>query len=125
MEWDSKIISILRGGIADRAAKRDAGAKAKSASLEKLERLRDNGLHLTVAEDIMQQVESGLFEVEKLMGRGDRGIQPVRWGDNPIVVQDPFLWEKVSYVTPVIVTKLTDYSELCCFDVKEGQDEVL
>lgn len=30
------------------------------------------------------------------MRKGDRGIQPRNWGEKKMVVQDPFLWLKVS-----------------------------
>lgn len=65
----TQVVSILNGGVTERAESLD-----DPTLLSKEQRL----------------------EQEVFMGKGDRGIQPANWRDKNLVVQDPFIWQKVS-----------------------------
>ena len=75
-DFQTKVVSILNRGIMDRAVglgvlAREAAAGAKVSKEESL-------------------------RMEMQMGKGELGIQPRNWSDRRLVVQDPFIWQKVS-----------------------------
>lgn len=69
---ENMILSILNGGTLRRAEKCDI-----MPARDKEERLKK----------------------EPFMGTGDRGIQPGQWRERALVVQDPFIWQKVRHNT--------------------------
>lgn len=71
-DYDRQVISVLHGGVLPRAEFR--GQEEGEGNITKLERFRREGI----------------------MGKGDLGIQPDIWKFRQVVVQDPFIWQKVS-----------------------------
>lgn len=69
--YDHQVISVLHGGVLHRAEPR--GKEEGEGNITKLERFRREGV----------------------MGKGDLGIQPDIWKFRMVVVQDPFIWQKV------------------------------
>lgn len=69
---EHEIVSILNGGIIPRADTYDE--EGRPAFVTKEEKI----------------------EKEPFMGKGNIGIQPANWRERKIVVQDPFIWNKVS-----------------------------
>ena len=86
-DYSSSILSVLNGGTLPRA---HVAGYAKRAELSALGYTNEE----------IGQVMNGRqpqVDQEENMGKGDQGIQPRNWEDRKIVVQDPFLWRKVSH----------------------------
>ena len=77
----TQIVSILNGGIISRVE--ELGARAKAA-----QQARMSGITL---EDESREARAA---AETRMGTGV-DYQPRNWGDRRLIVQDPFIWQKV------------------------------
>ncbi|WVR06353.1 hypothetical protein IAU60_003384 [Kwoniella sp. DSM 27419] len=90
-QHDSQIVSILQGGIVDRAGK----AGSDKADIDKLRaKLISEGYAPDQILTILMMYREQQGAEEAKMGKGDRGIQPRSWNEKRLVVQDPFLWTK-------------------------------
>lgn len=94
INYDTQAISILQGGIISRANEKGhcnrVEAKIRSDVLEQ------GGLQ----DDVNKAIREHRIEVEgneRNIGKADQGIQPKAWEERLIVVQDPFLWQKVCF----------------------------
>ena len=93
MRYDDQVISILQGGIVDRASTQGSMNQLREA---KIKEMQNDGRNMPQILDILQKEKHQMMADEILMGKGDRGIQPGNWTERFLVVQDPFLWQKVS-----------------------------
>jgi hypothetical protein len=59
----------------------------------------------------LQGTKESRMEKEPYMGTGVNGIQPSNWRERLLIVQDPFIWQKVSYSLPA-TTERADLLEL-------------
>ena len=75
-DFQTQVVSILNGGIMDRAV--GLGVLAREAA---------SGVKVSKEERVRKEME---------IGKGDLGLQPRNWSDRRLVVQDPFIWQKVS-----------------------------
>jgi hypothetical protein len=80
-QYDTQVVSILNGGIMKRP--RSQGAEQRDARQR-----RDKGEPPTTREEQNAR--------ETMMGTGNSGVQPRNWSERRLVVQDPFIWQKVS-----------------------------
>lgn len=78
--YDAEIVSILNGGVIERS--KPQGQETQEAQQRKLA-----GLPPLSKDDLLAK--------ENMMGKGNIGIQPRNWGERRLVVQDPFIWQKV------------------------------
>jgi hypothetical protein len=94
-KYESEILSVLNGGVIKRAHLLGQYAAERKAVR--------NGLIAEgrSADDVRLTMEA--FDMERdarndpsFMGKGNSDIQPRQWGEKRLVVQDPFIWEKVS-----------------------------
>lgn len=92
-EYDSEILSVVQGGVAPRARVQGISNR-EDANLR--QRLIDEGMDLEQVKVVMQKRKEEAERKEAEIGKGDKGIQPRLWEDKVLVVQDPFLWSKVS-----------------------------
>jgi len=91
-QYDSQIVSIVQGGVAARA--KDQGeSNREEAKLR--EQLVEQEADPEYIKSILQQKREEHEKKENEIGKGDNGIQPRQWEDKVLVVQDPFLWNKV------------------------------
>ncbi|TYJ58512.1 hypothetical protein B9479_000720 [Cryptococcus floricola] len=88
---NSEIVSILMGGIVPRA--KAYGQEDREAS-ERQQLLENMGVPAHKIKSSNDEMRLARIAEEPMMGKGDRGIQPRKWGQNRLVVQDPFLWLK-------------------------------
>lgn len=79
--YATEIVSIANGGIIPRA-------KSLGAEQREVEARRARGLPPLTRDEVV--------ELESRMGKGGIGIQPRNWADRRLIVQDPFIWQKVS-----------------------------
>ncbi|WVQ73196.1 hypothetical protein IAR50_002761 [Cryptococcus sp. DSM 104548] len=91
IDRDSEIVSILMGGIVPRA--KAYGQEMREAS-ERQQLLENMGVPAHKIRSSNDDMRLARLAEEPKMGKGDRGIQPRNWGQNRLVVQDPFLWLK-------------------------------
>ncbi|ORX40051.1 hypothetical protein BD324DRAFT_679114 [Kockovaella imperatae] len=91
MNYQEKIISILQGGIAKRAATFGSMPSLREA---KIQAMKGDGWSMDEIHKVLQAEKVEMQDSERFMGKGDLGIQPIKWIESPIVVQDPFLWQK-------------------------------
>ena len=123
MQYDDQILSILQGGVVPRPHARNAKA-AMIAS--KAADMRAQGMSPEEITDVLEQDRAGRIRDEAYMGKGDKGIHPSNWSDRIIVVQDPFLWQKVRIASSNITcrTRISDTDrtiELRVHDVESRQ----
>lgn len=91
-KFDKQLISILQGGIVPRA-KEKGWSKRTEAKIRN--DLISQGAALEQIREAIRDHQRQLHESEKNIGKGDKGIQHSAWEERLIVVQDPFLWQKV------------------------------
>ena len=91
-DYPNQVFSILHGGIAPRAKPYREERKAEH---DMRRRMTDRGASLGEISRALDEVRERRLGEEVYMGKGDRGIQPTSWGERLLVVQDPFLWQKV------------------------------
>ena len=90
--YDSQIVSIVQGGVAARA-KSQGESNREEAKLR--QQMIDQGAEAEQIKQVLQQRREEQERQESQSGKGDKGIQPRQWEDKALVVQDPFLWNKV------------------------------
>jgi hypothetical protein len=85
-DFANQIVSVLNGGVIKRAypqAQQTCDVQARIADSRSNE---------------TRTKEKALAQ-EMMTGKGDRGIQPRNWGERRLVVQDPFIWQKVNTIS--------------------------
>lgn len=91
-DYTTSTISILNGGVMPRA--HAVGDETRADTLKRNEMVQQ-GLDVQLINQDTARARQLRLESEAYMGKGDKGIQPRSWGDRKLVVQDPFLWQKV------------------------------
>ena len=97
IDYKTEMVSILNGGIMRRAEPQGQDANEVRTLRNDL---ASQGYPTRGIASALQERAARKLERERFMGKGDQGIQPRNWGDRMIVVQDPFLWQKVGW-TPI------------------------
>jgi len=92
-DYDKQLVSILNGGVLERALAHSASVEDERAAREGL---RDEGMPNEEIQAHLREREKHLGENENHMGKGDKGIQPRAWGGQGLIIQDPFVWNRVS-----------------------------
>jgi hypothetical protein len=92
-DYEKQIVSILHGGVLDRVTAHGVLGKEEKAMKDGLE---DEGMVYGETKAYLKEREKRLEEDERFMGKGDRGIQPRLWNGQALVIQDPFVWNRVS-----------------------------
>lgn len=87
-QYASQFISIVNGGIVERRRRMGVETRLKQEYRRRLGYLSKDALRTRMREYEEQ------MDARHVVGKCDR-FQPRRWGDCKLVVQDPFLWEKV------------------------------
>jgi len=95
-DYTSSVMSVLNGGVLRR--QHPVGIETTMEE-QKRNEMKNQELPLDGIAQAMADHRQGRLENEQYMGKGDTGIQPRNWGDRKIVVQDPFLWQKVRSMT--------------------------
>nr|XP_019048611.1 hypothetical protein I302_02383 [Kwoniella bestiolae CBS 10118]OCF27541.1 hypothetical protein I302_02383 [Kwoniella bestiolae CBS 10118] len=109
----TQIISPLNGGIIPRSA------PYKDPTYQDIEHTQITYLTMTGYDPsqisvIMQQFRiAKSLEIERLMGKGDEGVQAYGWEGRKLVIQDPFKWGK---------SQVGDMTEEICDDFFEFYD---
>jgi DNA polymerase sigma len=80
-QYNTQVVSILNGGIINRA-------KPQGQETQEAQQRKAAGIPAPTKEEMIAR--------ETYMGKGDQGIQPRNWSERRLVVQDPFIWQKVS-----------------------------
>lgn len=93
-DYDTSILSVLNGGVMPRSI--ELGAEVREETRRRNE-LVAQGVEMRVIEATLKELKDTRMAEEAFMGRGDLGIQPRNWGERRLVVQDPFLWQKVCF----------------------------
>ena len=99
-----RLVSILNGGILERSE-----PQGKDADDVRLLRssLADQGFSLPEMAQVLKTRAADKLENERYMGKGNKGTQPRFWSERTLVVQDPFLWQKVGPETACNSPQLT------------------
>jgi hypothetical protein len=103
MDWDNQIVSILNGGIISRSKPLN---EENHAEVARRQEYLAQGMENSSITALFAQERARGIEQERFMGKGDIGIQPRNWGERRMVVQDPFLWQKVFGLRTLNDTKL-------------------
>lgn len=80
-QYNTQVVSILNGGIIDRA-------KSQGQETQEAQARKAAGIPPPTREEMVLR--------ETMMGAGSDGVQPRNWSERRLVVQDPFIWQKVS-----------------------------
>lgn len=92
-DYDNQIVSVVNGGILDRTVAHGVLAEEERELRDKLE---GEGISPGTINIRLKAEQRKLEENEQFMGKGDRGIQPRIWNAQALVIQDPFVWNRVS-----------------------------
>lgn len=103
LDYDTNIVSILQGGIAKRL--RPPGGSNREEAQLRSQMIKD-GQSEAVVKEFFKKRREEQDEKDTWIGKGDKDMQPRAWEEKTLVVQDPFLWQKVSCRT-VCPLKLT------------------
>ncbi|ORY28462.1 hypothetical protein BCR39DRAFT_202078 [Naematelia encephala] len=90
-DYQSQVVSILNGCIISRAEPQGAATRAES---DRRKELLGKGVSEKAITSILSEARANAARRELSMGKGNIGIQPLKWGESKLVVQDPFLWSK-------------------------------
>ena len=98
-DYDTQLVSILNGGVLERTLAHSTSVEEERTAREEL---RNEGMPNEEIQAHVREKERQLGEAEDLMGKGDRGIQPRAWGGQALIIQDPFVWNRVSRLVVLI-----------------------
>lgn len=79
-DYTTQIVSILNGGVINRE-------KPQGQETQEAQRRKAAGIPAPTKDEMTAR--------ESMMGKGNIGVQPRNWGERRLVVQDPFIWQKV------------------------------
>lgn len=90
--YNEQVVSVLNGGIMNRVAPTGHESATRATYRRTL-----NGMEEVEIKRLMELYDDEWNRKNDVsrMGTGNSGIQPKPWGEKRLVVQDPFIWEKV------------------------------
>lgn len=90
----TEVLSVLNGGVIPRCKPKGAADEKRRLFIQKL---KENNLSPEAATIRLQEYDRAEnCNWHDGMGTGVSGVQPLAWTKEALVVQDPFIWEKVS-----------------------------
>ena len=102
----TEIVSVLQGGFVKRPHKMGYQERVLLAQVAEMEEL--GYTPEVIAAKLAEYRETN----DNNVGKGDQGTHPIKWDREPLVVQDPLIWQKVSaYLSEV--KDSADPPELC------------
>lgn len=105
----TQFVSILNGGMVARPHPQHTLQHARQDFRKRIDPDTPRDEQLRIMADYDYEIDNK----EKYMGTGVGGITPRKWDEKRLIVQDPFIWDKVGGSS---ISKLT--SELCGGHVK-------
>lgn len=93
MQYQTEMLSILNGGVIPRA---HGYLTEDREEATRRNQYIDMGITEDRVKQIMREEREQRLAIEARMGTGNGEIQPRNWGASLLIVQDPFLWSKVS-----------------------------
>lgn len=106
----AEILSVLNGGVIKRASEKGTTDERRRLVAKEVAKLSPENANIRL----------GIFDDNERanwhegMGTGKSGVQPLAWTRDALIVQDPFIWEKVG-AAPVsdLTTELRGWHLIC------------
>lgn len=96
----SQVLSVLNGGVIKRTSEKGTAEERRRLVAKQLAQLSPENASVRLADfDDMERTNW-----HEGMGTGKSGVQPLAWTRDALVVQDPFIWEKVGCALRPLVT---------------------
>lgn len=87
----TQVLSVLNGGVIERASAKGTAEKRRGHLSKQVQQLSpEDATACLLRLDAMERTNW-----HKGMGTGTEGVQPLAWTRDALIVQDPFIWEKV------------------------------
>lgn len=87
----AQILSVLNGGVIKRASEKGTADERRRLVAKEVAKLSPENANVRLGE--FEDMERTNWH--EGMGTGKAGVQPLAWTRDVLVVQDPFIWEKV------------------------------